>query len=54
MTAIDPAQVLREKVNFIDRVLEQREQHTEELKREKTALMVAIVALERESKGGKS
>ena len=49
MAAIDPVQVLREKMKQIDRLLEEFVKLTEDMKHERVALMVAIAALEREA-----
>jgi hypothetical protein len=46
MSVMDPVQVLRDKVKEIDGLLEHYAKHDETLKRERTALMVAIAALE--------
>jgi hypothetical protein len=46
MSAMDPLEVLREKVKAIDGILETYAENCERLKRERTALMVAIAALE--------
>ena len=49
MSAIDPVEVLRAKVKEIDDMLEWYAKCSETLKRERTALMVALAALEREA-----